>query len=175
MPRYPHLERMGGAVAPPDPNVPAYWIDGPIFRVESPYRSPIYYRAAGEYAQPLPPPSRPPVRPAERLVCDSCGAMNSTAGVSGRTCMGCFTRSRERQLPPPPPRPAPPPDPRFTKADAAKILGLPWPGATQEHVVEAYRKLALEMHADRGGSDEKLREILKARDRLIPPPKQEAR
>jgi hypothetical protein len=131
-----------------------YWADGPVYRIDSIERT-IYYRAAGVY------PTVPELPKCE------CGALNTTQSLSGAVCMGCFSeRRRHRETPPVPSVP------KFTKADAAKILGVKWPGATREEVVDAYRALVLEAHADHGGTNERLIEILRARDRMLGTTKQ---
>ncbi len=47
-----------------------------------------------------------------------------------------------------------------------KILGLT-PGATKEKIKARFRELALKHHSDRGGSDEKLKEIIEAKEILL--------
>jgi len=47
-----------------------------------------------------------------------------------------------------------------------KILGLT-PGATKEKIKARFRELALKHHSDRGGSDDKLKEIIEAKEILL--------
>ena len=47
-----------------------------------------------------------------------------------------------------------------------KILGLT-PGATKEKIKARFRELILKHHSDRGGSDEKLKEIIEAKEILL--------
>jgi flagellar biosynthesis component FlhA len=47
-----------------------------------------------------------------------------------------------------------------------KILGLT-PGAAKEQIIARFRELTLKYHSDRGGSDDKLKEILEAKEILL--------
>ncbi len=47
-----------------------------------------------------------------------------------------------------------------------KILGLK-PGATKEKIKARFRELALKYHSDRGGSDNKLKEVIEAKEILL--------
>ncbi len=47
-----------------------------------------------------------------------------------------------------------------------KILGLK-PGATKEKIKARFRELALKYHSDRGGSDDKLKEVIEAKEILL--------
>ena len=47
-----------------------------------------------------------------------------------------------------------------------KILGLK-PGATKEKIKERFRELTLKYHSDRGGSDDKLKEVIEAKEILL--------
>ena len=51
-------------------------------------------------------------------------------------------------------------------ARARRLLGVP-AVTTREEVRAAYRRLAAEMHPDRGGSDARLAALTEARDRLL--------
>ena len=46
------------------------------------------------------------------------------------------------------------------------ILGLT-PGAAKEQIIARFRELTLKYHSDRGGSDDKLKEILEAKEILL--------
>src|SRR4051794_691371 len=50
-----------------------------------------------------------------------------------------------------------------------RILGVS-PNATQKEITNAYRKLALEHHPDKGGSKEKFQEISEAYQKLLKSP-----
>lgn len=50
--------------------------------------------------------------------------------------------------------------------EALAALGLQ-PGATVDHVKAAFRARALEAHPDHGGTDERMRELLRIRDEAI--------
>jgi len=47
-----------------------------------------------------------------------------------------------------------------------RILGLT-PGAAKEQIIARFRELTLKYHSDRGGSDDKLKEILEAKEILL--------
>ena len=47
-----------------------------------------------------------------------------------------------------------------------RVLGLK-PNATQEKIIERFRELTLKHHSDRGGSDDKLKEIIEAKEILL--------
>lgn len=49
---------------------------------------------------------------------------------------------------------------------ARRLLGVP-AGTTREEVRAAYRRLAADMHPDRGGSDARLAALTEARDRIL--------
>lgn len=51
-------------------------------------------------------------------------------------------------------------------ARARRLLGLS-PAATPDDIRAAYRRLAAEMHPDRGGSDARLAALTEARDLLL--------
>ncbi len=54
----------------------------------------------------------------------------------------------------------------MNKADAYAVLGLP-PGASEEEIIEAYRRLMQRMHPDRGGSSHLTQKIIQAKKILI--------
>ena len=47
-----------------------------------------------------------------------------------------------------------------------KILGLK-PGATKEKIKARFRELTLKYHSDRGGSDNKLKEVIEAKEIIL--------
>jgi len=75
---------------------------------------------------------------------------------------------------PPPPRPPPPPPPRpraplssLDRYHEARTVLEVGPRATVEEIKAAVKRLALLHHPDRGGSTQRMAEILVARDRLL--------
>ena len=56
--------------------------------------------------------------------------------------------------------------PEREHAQARRLLGVP-AVTTREEVRAAYRRLAAEMHPDRGGSDARLAALTQARDLLL--------
>ena len=57
-------------------------------------------------------------------------------------------------------------NPERELARARRLLGVP-AVSTREEVRAAYRRLAAEMHPDRGGSDAHLAALTEARDRIL--------
>lgn len=70
------------------------------------------------------------------------------------------------RAPPPPPAPPPAPTREERLAAAAKVLGVAWP-AGKADVARAFRAAALRVHPDLGGTNEKMREVIEARDVLL--------
>lgn len=54
----------------------------------------------------------------------------------------------------------------FHRRQLAQVLGLSWP-ATKDEINAAAKQLALKHHPDKGGSEEKMKTILEARDQLL--------
>lgn len=59
-----------------------------------------------------------------------------------------------------------PPTPSRRLADARRVLGLD-AGATRTEIREAHRRIAAEIHPDRGGDNARLAELNGARDTLL--------
>lgn len=86
-----------------------------------------------------------------------------------------FNRTLRGEAPPPPPvRKTPRAEPKAAPVSAWERLGLV-PGASPREIKRAYRVKALEVHPDRGGSDEAFRDITRAYEKLLARPERSRR
>lgn len=87
------------------------------------------------------------------------GAPFLLAGLLGLTLPSNAKRTRQA----PPSRKS---DGKMTRAEAAAILGVSLQSSPEE-IIAAYRRLALRLHPDNGGSSQLMQEITQARDLLL--------